>query len=142
MIALVFTFALTVTSAPDPCAGVLDRTTACASPDDVAAGVVPDAGGKDPALGVGNVIKAEEIPSKLALLAAALGIGGTAVVGVTYAVTPPAETPEQEQLRKAMRLGGVSVLALSGLVGGAAVALAVFDPSTGKPRYSLVEDDE
>ncbi len=142
MIALALTLALAVSSAPDPCAGVLDRTAACSSPHDVGARVAPDVGGKDPALGVGDVIKAEEIPSKLALLAAALGIGGTAMVSVTYAVTPPNETLEQEQLRKAMRLGGVSVLALSGLVGGAVVALAVFDPSTGKPRYSLIEDDE
>ena len=140
MIALAL--ALTLAAAPDPCANVLDRTSACASPDDVTAVVAPDVGGKDPALGVAGVIKADEIPAKLALLAAALGIGGTAAISVTYAVTPPNESVEQEQLRKAMRVGGASVLALSGLVGGAAVALALFDPSTGKPRYSLIEGDE
>lgn len=134
--------ALMLAAGPDPCADVLDRTPACAAPDELATGLAPDVAGKSQAQGVAGIIKAEQIPSKLALFAAALGIGGTAAVSASYAVTPPDETVEERQLRKAVRVGGVSVLALSGLVGGAAVALAVFDPSTGKPRVNLIEDNE
>ncbi|MBI1946118.1 MAG: hypothetical protein HYS27_10500 [Deltaproteobacteria bacterium] len=134
--------ALTLAAGPDPCAGVVDRTPACVAPDDVAATLAPDGGAKDAAAGAAGVIKAEQIPSKLALVAAALGIGGTAAISATYAVTPPDETADERQLRKVVRLGGVSVLAISGLVGGAALALAVFDPSTGAPRYRLIEDNE
>ncbi len=131
---------LIIAAGPDPCAGVVDRTAACASPDDVGAAVAPDAA-TDP-LGVAAFVKPDELSSKLALVAAALGIGGTAAIGSSYAVTPPHETSEEQRLRKAVRVGGVSVLAVSGLVGGAAVALAVFDAATGKPRFNLVEENE
>ena len=139
---IMIALALTLAAGPDPCAGVVDRTPACAAPDDVVAAVAPDAGAKDQALGVAGISEPEEIPSKLALVPAALGIGGPAAVSPTYAVTPPDETVEERQLRKAVRVGGVSVLALSGLVGGAAIALAVFDPSSGKPRFTLIEETE
>lgn len=126
---------------PDPCADVVDRTATCASPDDVAATVAADAAPKAAPFALKDVIASEDIPPKLGLLAAALAIGATATVSVTYAVTPPDETPDEERMRKAMRVGGVSVLAVSGLVGGAAMALSFFDPATGVPRHPL-EDNE
>lgn len=140
MTALVLT--LIIAAGPDPCAGVVDRTATCTAPDDVAAAVAPDAPATAATLGLEHIVKPEHLPSKLALVAAALCIGGTAAIGSSYAVTPPDETSEEQRLRKAVRVSGVSALALSGLVGGAAVALAVFDPSTGKPRFQLVEENE
>lgn len=126
---------------PDPCAGVLDRTATCSSPDDVAAPVAADAKREGPALALPDIIASEDIPPKLGLVAAALAIGGTAAVSVTYAVTPPDETPDEERMRKALRVGGVSVLAVAGLVGGSAMALSFFDPATGTPRYPLEADE-
>ncbi|MCC7071611.1 MAG: hypothetical protein IT383_09825 [Deltaproteobacteria bacterium] len=133
---------LIIAAGPDPCAGVLDRTATCAAPDEVAATVTPDqAAGADP-LGIAGMVAPEALPSKLALVAAALGMGGTAAIGASYAVTPPGETAEERQTRRVVRVGGMSAIALSGLVGGAAIALAVFDPSSGKARFQLIEENE
>ena len=140
MIALALSLSLGL-AGPDPCAGVLDRTGDCAAPDEVPAAVSADPRQEGPALALPDVIASDEIPPKLGLFAAALAIGGTAAVSMSYAVTPPGETADEERLRKAVRLGGVSVLAVAGLVGGSAMALSFFDPATGVPRHPL-EDAE
>lgn len=140
MIALALSLSLGL-AGPDPCANVLDRTGTCAAPEEVPAALSADAKKEGAALALADVIASEEIAPKIGLVAAALAIGGTAAVSMSYAVTPPGETADEERLRKAVRLGGVSVLAVAGLVGGSAVALSFFDPATGVPRHPL-EDDE
>ncbi len=126
--------ALALGAGPAPCAGVVDRTPACAAPADAAPPVAAD---KKPAEDR-PAVSPSILPGELAFLSVGLALGGAGVLAASYANTPRNDVDDHVQ--SVAQIGGAGLLVWSGLVGASAAALALFDPSTGgfrlKPLFA------
>lgn len=123
------------TPEPVACQGALDVVSEadlrCVSPAKLVAPVgadpaVVDVPARDPAI----------FPGEMAFGAAVVGAAGGITLAVT-ALSPPTST----ELQTGLQVGGISALALSGLLAGAAVSFWAFNPTTGALQLPLFEGE-
>ncbi len=127
--------ALLLALAASPCSDVFDRTSACAGllHDDTTA-IAPDAK-------VAQVpVDLDTMPAGLGLLSAGAALGGGA--GLALALTTTATSEGERVLRDMALHAGAGLLACSALAGAGAVALWLFDPSSGELRHGLFLEQE
>jgi hypothetical protein len=133
---MIAALALFVLTATDPCSGVLDSTSSCASPAKTTAQIASDT--KPDALPPGRASTADtsidptKIPSELGVIATALVVGAGFLFVASIANEP--NSIDQLHAQQYEQIGGASLLVASGLVGVSAAALSLFDPSTGSFR--------
>ena len=132
MIALVVILAAGGGVPPVGCAGVVDRSSTCASPANEKAPVVADAKPAPPA----PAVDPAKLPGELAFLATGLGLGGAAAIAASFAFAPA--TAEDRRTQTIEQVGGASLLVWAGLVGVSAAALAAFDPASGTFRWKSI----
>ena len=130
MIALVALLA-----AAQPCTDVVDRTAGCVAPDELKTAIAPDVKRiEEPRWDVAT------LPAELAFVSAGLAFGGGAGLVLGLATTP---NNDDERLAQEVAVyTGAGLLVWSALVGAGAVALGVFDPTSGTLRYDLFADGE
>lgn len=120
---------------PAACRGALDAvhtaTERCASPATLSAGVVADAVVVDAPLRDPRIF-----PGELAFGAVVVAAAGGVTLGVT-SFSPPTSA----ELATGLQVGGVVALGLSGLLAGAAVSFAVFNPTTGALQVPWFEGE-
>jgi hypothetical protein len=131
-------------STHDACAHALDAvaptatSAGCAGPASVASSVVAD----DKAPPAAPARAPSTLPGELGFVALALGVaGGSAMIGAQ--ATDVQRLDDEHQLQqRALFLSGASLVGLAGLVGAGAVAVTVFDPSTGTLRLPLFSGED
>jgi hypothetical protein len=120
--------------AVDACAGTLDRTPECAGPADTALVVTNDTKPQPPAPAVRDPIL---IPAEIAFIGVGFGVLGAATLVATQVEWNSSPSKEEQMARIGGRyVGGVAVGASAALF-ASALALWVFDPSTGKMRFTI-----
>lgn len=115
----------------NPCDGVVDRTDKCLPPKESGPPVLADTKTAPPP----DAFDIAGLPGEMAFLSASLAFGGGAAMVLGLVASP--SNDDEEFAQEIAVYAGTGLLVWSGLVGGGALALWAFDPSSGTMRIPI-----